>query len=72
MYQIELVGGPLDGTQHIIEDPYPPRILVALEPDPPVVATEEELDEVIRYKHAVYTKRPRKGLSVFYDFAGIH
>lgn len=72
MYQIELVGGPLDGNSLIIEDPYPARVMFPIQPEISFEACQHSPDDVVTYQHAVYKKRPRKGLAVFYDFDGIH
>jgi hypothetical protein len=70
MYQIELVGGPLDGQHRLLDvNDYPAQMLFYMEPD-----LTEATECTVDYKLALYRKRPRppRTLAAYYDFDGIH
>jgi hypothetical protein len=73
VWQIELRGGPLDGQSLQLDEAYPEHVLMDLEPELRE-ATEDGPAEVVRWRRALYKKRPKdpRKLAVYYDFAGIH
>lgn len=70
-FQIELVGGPLDGHHCVLDlNDYPPEVVFHVKPE--LRDIQFGPDDVVPVKRAVYVKRPRKTLAVYYDFDGIH
>jgi hypothetical protein len=74
-FQIELVGGPLDGKHYALDDvnDYPPRVMFHVKPSRGEIE-ECTMGETAPVMRAVYTKRPREArkLAVYYDFDGIN